>query len=135
MTMDALTGFLSSHLTAIAAVSIGVVFGLVPLLFFVRLYISADEEVSKLEKGWRCEAIIQDVWSTGANSGNSQFIGMRLEVYHPDGMPYEARIDETIVPLLYLSKLTVGARVPVRVASEDRNLVALDIGFTQTTSL
>lgn len=119
--------FLTDHLTAVSAILIGVVFGIIPLVwFYKRIWKPAGAEVDMFERGFRGEARILEIHGTGAMADHSPMMGLRLEVRHPDGSVYRAQIDEVIVPVVLLSRLKPGAVVPVKIAREDKNLVSLD---------
>jgi len=126
-----LSTFLSEHLTAVLAIAIGALFGVVPVVwFYIYIWRPSGREVEMLEKGWRGEATILQIWGTGGKSGASPYMGMRLEVRHPSGSKYMAEIKETLIPLIMLTQFQPGAVVPVKIAREDQNMVALDVGMT-----
>ncbi|MDH4184048.1 MAG: hypothetical protein OEV92_07500 [Nitrospinota bacterium] len=129
MTIAEVTSFLANNLTALVGGTIGLLFGVIPILFLYRIYKRAGDETDILENGYRCPAVILEVWETGARSGTSQYMGMRLDIRPKLGPAYETKLSETIVPQSYLSKLQPGAIVPVRIARHDRDLVALDLEY------
>lgn len=100
---------------------------IVPLAwFYKKIWSPASHEVDQLEAGYNAEAKILEIQSTGAIANHAPSMRILLQVLHPDKSIYTATIEEVFVPITLLPKLQRGTMVRVKIARDNKNLVALD---------
>jgi hypothetical protein len=117
----------NNNMQTIVVVFISVIVVIIPLIwFYKKVWKTASIEVDMLEDGFTSDAKILEINSTGAIFGHSPSMSILMEVRHPDGSVYIARIQEIVLPITLLSKLLPGTIVCVKIAKKDKNVVTLD---------
>jgi hypothetical protein len=86
--------------------------------------VSGAGELDKI--GVPAEAKVLEIWETGARLNKNPVVGLLIEVYPKDRVPYQAKT-KGVISILSIPRIQPGSMVNVRYDPANPDLVALDL--------
>lgn len=129
--MGPIEGLISGVSIAVIAIIclsfVGMTILSVVLIFVIRRFImkKVGPDRAVLEQGTTAKAKILNVQQTGMMVNYSPQVILQLEVYPPDGEPYQATT-KAVIPIVNIPQFQPGTEVSVKIHPTNPSIVELD---------